>query len=57
MKNWDKTARILEAFPNMLSALRLALERLEHHTFQTETLADTKALLSIRAAIQQANNP
>lgn len=56
-KDWDKIAGMLEAFPDMLSALRLGLERLEHHTFQTETLADTKALLSIRDAIQQATQP
>ena len=56
-KDWDKIARVLEAFPDMLNALRLALERLEHHTFQTETLADTKVLLSIRAAIQKTTQP
>ena len=55
---YDQAARdAILAIPDMLSALRLGLERLEHHTFQTETLADTKALLSIRAAIQQATQP
>jgi hypothetical protein len=57
-KTFDPSAaQLIVAGPEMLSALRLGLERLEHHTFQTETLADTKALLSIRAAIQQATNP
>ena len=55
--NEEANAQLAATSPDMLSALRLALERLEHHTFQTETLADTKALLSIRAAINQATQP
>jgi hypothetical protein len=60
-KDWDKIARMLEAFPDMLSALHLAKDWMDDDFDKKMTKHDMnlydKTMGAINNAIQQATQP
>jgi|LakMenEpi03Aug12_release.lakeMendotaPanAssembly.Ray.scaffolds.fasta_scaffold1795720_2 hypothetical protein len=60
-RDWDKIARMLEAFPNMLNALRLAKAWMDDDFDKKMTEHDMnlydETMEAINSAIQQATQP